>query len=108
MIKKIYDSNEITGRIYLQLCNLFPETLLQEDKDLFFGHAFAVMHKLNATKYHLDNYKRIEKVQFDKALYSFKKGNFELLEQLALICCKQSSKTSRFSPQTIQLFWVKN
>ena len=83
--KKIYDSNEITGRIYLQLCNLFLEAILHESKDLFFDHAFSVMHKLNATKYHLDNYYKIEQVQYQKAEYSFKRGKYDIEEQLPLI-----------------------
>lgn len=81
----MYDSNEISGRIYLQLCNLYLETILPDSKDIFFDHAFSVMHKLNATKYHLDNYCRIEQIQFKKAEYNFNKGRYEIKEQLPLI-----------------------
>ncbi len=67
MIVKLWDDEEIGGRIYLQLCNLFPEAFLSDQKDKFFFHAFSVMHKLTATKYHLDNYKRIEKIQYEES-----------------------------------------
>lgn len=85
IVKKIYDNDEISGRIYCQLCNLYLDTILHEEKDRFFSHAFSVMHKLYATKYHLQNYKRIEKQQLQRAEDLFRKGKFELREQLELI-----------------------
>jgi hypothetical protein len=56
----MWDDNEIGGRIFLQVQNLFVEAILANQKDIFFTHAFSVMHKLTATKYHLKNYERLE------------------------------------------------
>lgn len=81
----MWDDDEISGRIYLQLCNLFPETFLFDQKDKFLNHAFSVMHKLTATKYHRDNYKRIEKSQYEEAKRKFKKQAIETREAFELI-----------------------
>jgi hypothetical protein len=83
--KKIYNNDEITGRIYLQLCNLFIEPILDKEKDCFFDYAFCVMHKLNATKYHLLDYIRIEKNEYDRIQKLVNKGKCEMKEQLDLI-----------------------
>jgi hypothetical protein len=72
LLVKMWDDDEISGRIYLQFCNLFPEAFLSDQKDKFLNHAFSVMHKLTATKYHRDNYKRIEKSQYNEARRKFK------------------------------------
>jgi hypothetical protein len=85
IVVKMWDDDEIVGRIYLQLCNLFPEAFLSDQKDKFFTHAFSVMHKLTAIKYHCDNYKRIEKIQFEEAKRKFKKHSSETREAFELI-----------------------
>ena len=81
----MWDDDEIGGRVYLQLCNLFPEAFLSDQKDKFFNHAFSVMHKLTGIKYHRDNYKRIEKIQFEEAKRKFKKKPDETREAFELI-----------------------
>lgn len=83
--KKIYDNNEITGRIYLQLCNLFIEPILNDQKDYFWDYAFCIMHKLNATQYHMMNYIAIEKEEYDRTQKLANKGKYEMKEQLELI-----------------------
>ncbi|HZK69990.1 MAG TPA: hypothetical protein VFD03_00535 [Clostridia bacterium] len=85
LVKKMYDNNEISGKIYCQLCNLFIEALLQEDKDFFMGYSLNIMHKLNAIKYHLNNYKKIEEIQYQKTKQLLKKGKINQDEQLELI-----------------------
>jgi hypothetical protein len=85
MLTKLYENDEISGRIFGQICNLFIEPILSDQKVFFYDYAFAIMHKLNATKYHLNNYKRIEKEQYERALQAFKKKKFELREALELI-----------------------
>lgn len=85
MLVKLYSENEIMGRIYMQICNLFPDPILREHKDIFFEHAFSVMHKLSATKYHLDNYIRIEKQQYEHSRRFFKKQMNETREAFELI-----------------------
>lgn len=85
MVKKLWDDDEIGGRIYLQICNLFPEALLKNEKDRFFKHAFTVMHKLTATKYHIKNYQRIENEQFNHFKKAFKKDPGHTREAFELI-----------------------
>lgn len=81
----LYNDAEIGGRIYAQLCHLFPDALLSDQKDRFFQHTFHVMHKLMATKYHLENYKKIEEAQYLQAKQQFKKNPHETREALELI-----------------------
>jgi len=64
MIKELWDDPEICGRIYLQAVHLFANQLLADQWDVFFSHTSSVMHKLSATKYHLNNYCRIEEAEF--------------------------------------------
>ncbi|MFB3122253.1 MAG: hypothetical protein ACE10H_08725 [Candidatus Binatia bacterium] len=86
MIVSLWDDQEIGARIYLQACNLFVgEFLLKEQKDRFFTHAFAVMHKLSATKYHLENYRRMEADQLDEANRQFSKDPSRTKEAFELI-----------------------
>lgn len=85
LLVNIYREPEIVGRIYLQLCNLFVEPILNKQKDLFFDHAFSVMHKLTATKYHLDNYIKIEKQQFEYSRRFFKEKMNQTREAFELI-----------------------
>ncbi len=82
---KLWNDEEIGGRIYIQLCNLFPDPLLADQKEKFFSHAFSVMHKLTATKYHLDNYERTEKNQYEDARRKFKKNPNQTREAFELI-----------------------
>ena len=86
MIVKMWEDQEIGARIYLQACNLFVGgLLLKEQKDRFFTHAFAVMHKLSATKYHLENYRRIEAEQLEEAKRHFSKDASRTREAFELI-----------------------
>jgi len=66
LLAKVSDDHEICGRLYLQTCELFAAQFLSEDaKNKFFNSVFASMHKLTATKYHLKNYERIERQQYE-------------------------------------------
>jgi len=85
MLCKMWNDPEIRGRIYLQLCHLFANEIIAEERELFFSHCFSVMHKLTAIKYHMDNYKRIEKQQFKEAMRSFKKNPQQTFEAFELI-----------------------
>jgi hypothetical protein len=85
LIKKLWSDKEISGRILLQLMNLFPESLLQDQKDRFFKHAFAAMHKLSAMKYHLENYERIEEEQYKQCYETFPTNPTEIREAFELI-----------------------
>lgn len=86
MIVKMWEDQEIGARIYLQACNLFVGgLLLKEQKDRFFTHAFAVMHKLSATKYHLENYRSIEAEQLEEANRQFSKDPSRTREAFELI-----------------------
>jgi len=84
-VKRLWTDKEISGRMYMQLAHLFPEAFLQDQKDRFFGHAFAAMHKLSAMKYHLENYSRIEEEQYKQSLETFQKRQPELREAFELI-----------------------
>lgn len=81
----MYDDLEIGGRVYAQICHLFPDAFLSDQKDRFFQHTFNVMHKLMATKYHFENYKRIEESQYKQAKKQFKKNPHGTREALELI-----------------------
>lgn len=81
----LWNDVEIGGRIYAQLCHLFPEAFLSEQKDRFFQHAFTVMHKLTDTKYHFENYKRLENEQYNHAKRQFKRNPHETREAIELI-----------------------
>jgi len=79
------EDEEIGGRIYLQMCALFFDALLAEDKERFMLHAISVMHKLAATKYHLNNYQRIERQHYENARRTFKKNPHKTREAFELI-----------------------
>ena len=67
--KQLWTDDELGGRFYLQVRHLYPKALLSEDEfGDFFEAIFSSMHKLSATKYHLKNYRRIEKEQCREAL----------------------------------------
>src|SRR5216684_8146251 len=83
-VKQLWTDKEIGGRMYMQLSHLFPQQLLQDQKDRFFKHAFAAMHKLSAMKYHLENYSRIEEEQYKKSVDAFQKSQTELREAFEL------------------------
>ncbi len=81
MITRIWTDPEIIGRIYLQACRLQFENLSSEtEKNEIFKYLFALMHKLHATKYHLDNYQRIEKNEYNVAVKKLKKIQIQLLK----------------------------
>jgi len=82
---KMWDDFEIGGRIYCQLCHLSAQNILNDKKDAFFSHAMSVMHKLTATKYHLDNYKRIENERYQYFQKQFRKRDLQLAEEFGLI-----------------------
>jgi hypothetical protein len=84
-VKRLWADKEIAGRMYLQLVHLFPQPLLQDQKDRFLKHAFAAMHKLTAMKYHVDNYERIEEEQYKESLEIFQKSQTERREAFELI-----------------------
>ena len=85
MITKMWNDDEINGRIYLQLFNLFANELLSDNKELFFKYASSCMHKLTATKYHLENYRNIEEKQFVEASELFKNDPSTTREAFELI-----------------------
>lgn len=82
---KLWNDEEIGGRIYAQLCHLFPEAILSGQKDRFFQHAFTAMQKLFGTKYHFKNYKRLEAEQYKQAKNQFKNNPHETREAIELI-----------------------
>jgi hypothetical protein len=69
----LWTDDELCGRIYGQAANLSAGELLGEPKPKFYEHVFAAMHKLAATRYHLDNYARLEREHAQKARRLFKK-----------------------------------
>ena len=81
----LYNDVEIGGRIYAQFCHLFAEVLLSDQKDHFYQHALTVMHKLTATKYHFENYKKLEFEQYNHAKRQFKRNPHETREAIELI-----------------------
>lgn len=87
ILTHLYDDPEIAGRIFIQLQSLFAAQLLADSKDQFYRHAFAVMHKLVAMRYHLRNYERIEDELFVAATEKFKSsvGAFQTSEEFSLI-----------------------
>lgn len=73
-LRKLWTDPEIIGRIYLQVCALQLQDLLpREEQDRFWKHATSVMHKLSSTKYHLENYKRLERQEVESTRRRFKK-----------------------------------
>lgn len=81
----MWEDDEITGRIGIQLQHLFAQELLSDQKDRFYTHAFSVMHKLSALKYHLKNYERIESAQYQLARVLFEKYPHKTREAFELI-----------------------
>lgn len=84
-IRKLYSNCEIGGSIYLQMCNLDIEFILKDQRENFLDSILAIMHKLHATKYHLNNYITIEKEQLQQFKTSFGKGDYTTREALELI-----------------------
>lgn len=84
--KQLWTDDELSGRIYLQACHLYPKALLTtEEFDGFFEAMFSAMHKITATKYHLENYRRIEKEQFREARRAFRRKSVRRREAFELI-----------------------
>jgi len=85
---KLWTDEELCGRIYVQASHLFAAEILGDVKEAFFEHVFSAMHKIAATKYHLDNYARLEQKHADAARRLFKKNPtyreeaFELIFEL--------------------------
>ncbi|MFC1508332.1 hypothetical protein ACFL60_01430 [Candidatus Omnitrophota bacterium] len=85
-ITKLWTDEEIGGRLYLQACKLDVNGFLSNsEKDDFFDKLFAVMHKITAMKYHLDNYQIIEKKIYSIARQKFKKDSKQSIEAFELI-----------------------
>ena len=70
---KLWTDEELCGRIYCQATHLAAAELLGLEKERFLDHMFAAMHKLAATRYHLDNYVSFERRHAEKARRLFKK-----------------------------------
>ena len=86
MLVKLYATDEISGRLFLQSCNLDIDAILtSEEKGTFYDCLFAMMHKISATKYHLKNYIKIEKQLFAQARNQFKKNPNQTREAFELI-----------------------
>jgi len=86
MITRIWTDPEIIGRIYLQICRLqFQNFTSENEKNEIFKYLFALMHKLHAIKYHLENYQRIEKKEHKVALKKFRKNPNSTVEAFDLI-----------------------
>ena len=86
ILTRVWTDHEIIGRFYLQACrlqvqNYFPES----EKNEFFRNISALMHKLHATRYHLENYKKIEIRELKAAQKGFKKHPNETREAFDLI-----------------------
>ncbi len=84
-IGQLWTDDEVCGRIYAQAAHLSAGELLGDLKPKFYEHVFAAMHKLAATKYHLDNYARIEREHGEKACRRFKKQPHRREEEFDLI-----------------------
>jgi hypothetical protein len=84
-VRQMWTDHEIAGRIYIQACKLQIKDLLGDDAERFWEHASSVMHKLTATKYHLDNYKRLERQEIEAARRRFKKNPNQTREAFELI-----------------------
>ncbi len=62
ILNKSWRDQEIIGKIYCQTLRLQIDGYLTEsEKEIFFKHLKSLMHKLHAIKYHLTNYRKIEK-----------------------------------------------
>lgn len=85
IITKMGEDPEIGGRIFLQACNLDARPLLGRDSDRFFDAIMGVMHKLHATRYHLQNYDALEAKLFRQAVRAFKAHPNTTREALELI-----------------------
>jgi hypothetical protein len=85
VVVQLWTDEEIGGRIYLQACNLFAQSVLQEDHASFMEHAMSVMHKLTATKYHLENYARFEVEERAFAEDLYRRGSANRREAFPLI-----------------------
>lgn len=70
---QLWTDEELCGRIYVQATHLSAPALLGDLKEKFFEHVFSAMHKLAATRYHLDNYARVEHDHAERARKLFKK-----------------------------------
>jgi hypothetical protein len=85
-VQQMWKDPEIIGRVYLQACKLqIKDLLAKEDADGFWAHATSIMHKLTATKYHLDNYKRLETQEVEATRRRFKKHPNQRREAFELI-----------------------
>lgn len=84
-IGKLWSDEELCGRIYCQVMNLSVDATLGAQKERFLDHAFDAMHKLSATRYHLDNYIRIERQHAERLRRIFKKHPGQREEAFELI-----------------------
>jgi hypothetical protein len=85
VVVQMWSDEEIGGRIYLQMCNLFAQAVLKEEHGAFMEHAMSVMQKLTATKYHLANYQRLEVEEKAIAEGLYKRGSANRREAFPLI-----------------------
>lgn len=83
--KPLWEDLETTGRIIIQLQHLFAQAILNDQKDRFYTHAFSVMHKLAALKYHLQNHRLIEQAQYEQIVRELQAGTFSPREAFELI-----------------------
>ena len=79
-LKKLWSDKEIAARIYLQFIELMDAVNWgdttepsKEERDEVFKVLFSVMHKLTHVKYHMKNYKQLEKTKFNEAKNRFRK-----------------------------------
>lgn len=84
-IKKLYEDQELIGRLFLQTCLLRMGLGSRELDQEFNQGILQLMHKLAATKYHLDNYERVEAEQLSKYKDELRKSPQSTFESFELI-----------------------
>jgi hypothetical protein len=83
---KLWPDPEVEGRIYLQAQALFADQIAGADKDKLYGEIlFDVMHKLSAVKFHLEIYRRTERVLYEQHVEAFRRNPNENAECFPLI-----------------------
>jgi hypothetical protein len=86
ILNKLWRDQEIIGKIYCQILRLNIGGCLNEsEKETFFKHLKSLMHKLHAIKYHLANYRKIEKEFQFGAIEAIQINQNEVKEAFELI-----------------------
>lgn len=82
----IWNDPEINIRIFAQLCHLQYDQILEKPlSDRFFRYSECVMHKLHATRHHVEIYARLEQAHFERCTEQFTSGDLNTYECFDLI-----------------------